>query len=319
MAGASIISSPAGTMPAAISCPTASAQRPTSSNAASSSSTRRGTRQQPHRHLDHDTEHAFGADDQREQVEARRPRPTRSRASSELAVHRDELHREHVVHRQPVLQAVHAAGILGDVAAHRAGDLRRWIGRVIEAERRGGLGHREVRDARLHSRDGAARSRLRESGRVATARAAIHPRRAARRRTVRCPSRVRPRESNVDRQVRSTAWTCSTVVRQRDEVRHAGGGRSARRTRRRRRRRARSSSDPARGSPRVRSALAGQCSRRQRLHAGIGAEQQQVGRPRRANKPQVTTPAIWLIARSSATGSTIVEAVHVEDVDCRCR
>ena len=41
---------------------------------------------------------------------------------------------EDVVHRQAVLEAMHAAGVFADVAADGAGDLRRRIGRVVEAE-----------------------------------------------------------------------------------------------------------------------------------------------------------------------------------------
>jgi hypothetical protein len=40
-----------------------------------------------------------------------------------------------VVHREAVLQAVRAAGVLGDVAADRAHLLTRGIGRVVIAER----------------------------------------------------------------------------------------------------------------------------------------------------------------------------------------
>ena len=51
----------------------------------------------------------------------------------DLALRRHELDAEHVVRREAVLQAMHAAGVLGDVAADRAGDLARRIGRVVEA------------------------------------------------------------------------------------------------------------------------------------------------------------------------------------------
>ena len=53
---------------------------------------------------------------------------------------------------------MHAAGVLGDVAADRAGDLRRRIGRVVQPVRRGRLGDREIAHARLH--DGGARQRI---------------------------------------------------------------------------------------------------------------------------------------------------------------
>ena len=50
-----------------------------------------------------------------------------------LAVDQHHLDAEHVVGGQAVFQAMHAAGILRDVAADRAGDLRGRIGRVVEA------------------------------------------------------------------------------------------------------------------------------------------------------------------------------------------
>ena len=61
------------------------------------------------------------------------------------------------MHGQPVLEAMHAARILGDVAADRARDLRGRIRRVVHAVRRSRLGHREVRDAGLHACETAAR------------------------------------------------------------------------------------------------------------------------------------------------------------------
>ena len=54
-----------------------------------------------------------------------RQRPdVRAAEAHDGAVHQDHLDAEHVVGGQPILQAVHAARILGDVAADRAGDLR---------------------------------------------------------------------------------------------------------------------------------------------------------------------------------------------------
>ena len=91
----------------------------------------------------------FRADHQRQQVVARRV----ERLGAELdrlAVDGEAAHAQHVVHRQAVLQAVHAAGVLGDVAADRAGDLARGVGRVVQAVRRRRLGDREVAHAGLH-------------------------------------------------------------------------------------------------------------------------------------------------------------------------
>ena len=50
---------------------------------------------------------------------------------------------------------MNAARILGDIAADRAGDLRRWVGCVIKAIRRDRFGDREIAHARLH--DGCPR------------------------------------------------------------------------------------------------------------------------------------------------------------------
>ena len=68
---------------------------------------------------------------------------------SDLALDRHQLDADDVVGGQAVLQAVHAAGILGDVPADRAGDLARGVGRVIEAEPLHGVGDGEVGDAGL--------------------------------------------------------------------------------------------------------------------------------------------------------------------------
>jgi hypothetical protein len=45
-----------------------------------------------------------------------------------LALDREDVHLEQVVHGQAVLQAVHATGVFGDVAADGAGDLRGRVG-----------------------------------------------------------------------------------------------------------------------------------------------------------------------------------------------
>ena len=66
-------------------------------------------------------------------------------------------HPQHVVQGQAVLQAVHAARVLGDVAADRAGDLAARIGRVVEAVRRRGFADGEVAHAALHRRGARAR------------------------------------------------------------------------------------------------------------------------------------------------------------------
>src|SRR5262245_14109897 len=54
-----------------------------------------------------------------------------------------------MVHGEAVLQAVCAAGVLGDVAADRADLLARWIRSVVEAIRRDLPRELEIGDARL--------------------------------------------------------------------------------------------------------------------------------------------------------------------------
>ncbi len=116
-------------------------------------------RQQPDRHFRDDAEQAFRSREQREEVEAggvERAGPERH----PLALDREDLDREHVVHRQAVLQAVHAARVFGDVAADGAGDLRRRVGRVVEAVRLRRLRDGEVAHAGLHARVAPVRAQL---------------------------------------------------------------------------------------------------------------------------------------------------------------
>jgi hypothetical protein len=114
-------------------------------------------RQQLHRDLGRDGEHAFAADHDRQQVEPGRVERARAEGHR-LALDRVAAHLEHVVQGQAVLQAVHAARVLGHVAADRAGDLARRIGRVVQAVRRRGLADGEVAHAALHAR--RARERI---------------------------------------------------------------------------------------------------------------------------------------------------------------
>jgi hypothetical protein len=69
-----------------------------------------------------------------------------------LARHRHHLEPKHVVRGEAVFEAMHAARVFGDVAADRAGDLRRRIRRVVEARMLHGLGDAEIGDPRLHAR-----------------------------------------------------------------------------------------------------------------------------------------------------------------------
>ncbi|MNT54559.1 hypothetical protein D3C72_1917300 [compost metagenome] len=59
------------------------------------------------------------------------------------------------MHRQPVLQAMHAAGVFRHVAADGAGDLAGRIRRVVQPIRRRGLGDRQVAHPRFHDGRGA--------------------------------------------------------------------------------------------------------------------------------------------------------------------
>ena len=96
-----------------------------------------GLLQDPHRDLGDDAEQALGAGDDSHQVVAR--------GLGRLAADLDDFARDqhdfaaqHVVGGHAVFQAMHAAGILRDIAADRAGDLRRRIGRIVKS----GIGHR---------------------------------------------------------------------------------------------------------------------------------------------------------------------------------
>ena len=67
----------------------------------------------------------------------------------DLARDQHDLAAQHVVGGHAVFQAVHAAGIFRDIAADRAGDLRRGIRRVIKPGMRDRLADGEVGDAGL--------------------------------------------------------------------------------------------------------------------------------------------------------------------------
>jgi hypothetical protein len=105
----------------------------------------RGHHAQPH--LGGDPERALRADERAEQVVARGIE-LRTAQRDQLAVGQDDLQPAHVVRREPVLEAVRAAGVLGHVAADGAHDLRAGIGRVEEVGRHRGR-DRRVRHAGL--------------------------------------------------------------------------------------------------------------------------------------------------------------------------
>ena len=103
----------------------------------------------PQRHLDHDPERPLRPDDHPEQVGAVVGVDRLAAEHEQLAVGQDDRRARDVVHGEPVLQAVRAAGVLGDVAADRAHLLARGVGGVEVAVRRDRAGDVEVRDTRL--------------------------------------------------------------------------------------------------------------------------------------------------------------------------
>ena len=99
--------------------------------------------QDPHRDLGDDAEQAFGPGNDPHQVIAR-VLGGLAADLDDLARHQHDLAAQHVVGGHAVFQAMHAAGILGDVAADRAGDLRGRIGRIIKSGMRHRLAEGEV-------------------------------------------------------------------------------------------------------------------------------------------------------------------------------
>jgi hypothetical protein len=108
--------------------------------------------QDAHGDFGDDPEQALRPGDDAEQVVASGVKVLAADAD-DLAGHQNQLAAEHVVGGQPVLQAVHAAGILRDVAPDRAGNLRGGIGRIVEAGVLDRLGDRKVGDPRLGNHD----------------------------------------------------------------------------------------------------------------------------------------------------------------------
>ena len=112
--------------------------------------------QEPQRHLGHHRQRAFRPDHHPEQVESWRVKRHPAHVN-QLAVRKDGFQPQHVVHREPVLEAVRAARVLGDVAADRADHLARRVGGIVVAERRDLAADLEVHDARLY-RDALVRN-----------------------------------------------------------------------------------------------------------------------------------------------------------------
>ena len=108
--------------------------------------------QDTHGDFGDDAEKALGAGDDAEQIVAGGIEMPAAKPQN-LACHQHQLTAENIVGGHAVFEAMHAAGILRDIAADAAGDLRRRIGRVIEALLLDRLRHRQIGDARLDHGD----------------------------------------------------------------------------------------------------------------------------------------------------------------------
>ena len=108
-----------------------------------------GLRQQFHGHLRDHPEQSLRPGHEGHEIEPGRIKRLAAEAE-DLAVQGDQLQLLDVVHRQSVLEAVHPAGVLSDIAADAARDLRRGIGSIEKAIGRGRLRNRQVADAGLH-------------------------------------------------------------------------------------------------------------------------------------------------------------------------
>ena len=135
---------------------------------------------------------------------------------------------EHVVHGEAVLQAVRAAGVLGDVAADRADLLARGIGRVVVTERRhlpgdlevghaGFDGHAAVGDVDVEhaiqprQRDDDAAGHRQRSARQARSRARAHERNPVLARTERTTSCTCAADDGQHDRPRATARRCGSA------------------------------------------------------------------------------------------------------------
>ena len=112
---------------------------------------RLGRRRQANQRLGDDAEHALGADHGAGEVVAGVSRRAPA-GPDDAAVGQDDLQTENVIRGDAVLEAMRAAGVLGDVAADGAGFLAGWIGREEEAMAERLFGQLEVDHARLDQR-----------------------------------------------------------------------------------------------------------------------------------------------------------------------
>ena len=149
--------------------------------------------QQPHGHLGDDAEQSLRAGDDADQIVAAGVEMLAAEAEH-LAGHQHHFEAEDVVGGHAVFQAMHAAGILRHIAADGAGDLRRRIGRVVEAVVRDRRADGEIGDAGLDHRDAVGEVDLADAVELAHAEQHAVDRAAARRRTATCPPRAARRE-----------------------------------------------------------------------------------------------------------------------------
>ena len=135
-------------MPAAI---TAATQWPASSIGGEPDqqrARRQGLGQDAHGHLGDDAQEPLGPGHHAQEIIALGIEMPAAEAD-DLAIDQHQLDAEEVVGGEPVFEAMHAARILGDIAADGAGDLARRVGRVIKAGLLDRLGQRQVGDPGL--------------------------------------------------------------------------------------------------------------------------------------------------------------------------
>ena len=96
-----------------------------------------------------DAQGAFAADKRPPQIQLRGLIQLAAQGHH-AAIGKHHLHGEHVVTGDPIFEAVHAAGVFGDVAADAAGHLAGGIGGVIKAIPRNGSRHPTVDHPGLH-------------------------------------------------------------------------------------------------------------------------------------------------------------------------
>ena len=187
-------------------------------------------RKQLHRDLrDHGKQTLAAVDQCQEVVAGRVERIAAEFDDVTLDRHRADL--ADVVHGQSVFQAMDAAGIFRDVAADRAGDLRRRIRCVEQSVRRRGLGYREVTDAGLDDRRARKRIDRDDAAQLGERQRRRRRRRAARRRTGWCPRRA-PRQEHARMAKSKDRNDLRLVVGQQHGAPVAAGRASVRRIRR---------------------------------------------------------------------------------------